>query len=77
LYQVPISAERVGTFDTQLGEHFCRSLAFNGAFTLHVDLIRGENAHHILEAVFKGLALSLLAATRLVRDDLPSTKGTL
>ena len=44
---------------------------------LHVDGLRGENSHHILEAVFKSLALALHAATRIVRDDLPSTKGTL
>jgi imidazoleglycerol phosphate dehydratase HisB len=36
-----------------------------------------QNTHHILEAVFKSLALALQQATRVVRDDLPSTKGTL
>jgi imidazoleglycerol-phosphate dehydratase len=44
---------------------------------LHMDLIRGRNAHHILEAVFKSLAVALHHATRVVRDDLPSTKGAL
>jgi imidazoleglycerol-phosphate dehydratase len=77
VYEVPIAGTKVGSFDTELVEHFCRSLAFNGLFTLHVDLIRGSNSHHILEAVFKALALSLHAATRIVREDLPSTKGTL
>jgi imidazoleglycerol-phosphate dehydratase len=60
-----------------LVEHFCQSLAFHGAMNLHLDLIRGRNTHHIVEAVFKSLALALHEATRIVRDDLPSTKGTL
>lgn len=76
-YVVPMAAERVGSFDTELAGHFCHSLAFNALLTLHVDLIRGENAHHVIEAVFKSLALSLHGASRVVRDDLPSTKGTL
>ena len=77
VYQVPVQSAKVGTFDTELVEHFCVSLAFNALLTLHVDLIRGRNTHHILEAVFKSLALALHTATRIVRDDLPSTKGTL
>jgi imidazoleglycerol-phosphate dehydratase len=77
VYEVPVPASKVGTFDTELVEHFCRSLAFHALLTLHVDLIRGRNAHHILEAVFKGLALALHEATRIVRPDLPSTKGRL
>jgi imidazoleglycerol-phosphate dehydratase len=76
-YDVPVPAAQVGRFDTELVEHFCRSLAFNGLLTLHVDLIRGENTHHILEAVFKSLALSLRAATRIVGGEVPSTKGVL
>jgi len=41
------------------------------------DGIHGENTHHILEAVFKSLAVSLHHASRIVREDIPSTKGTL
>ena len=77
VYQVPVRTNRVGTFDTELVEHFCQSLAFHALLTLHVDRIRGENTHHLLEAVFKSLAVALHAASRVVRDDLPSTKGTL
>jgi imidazoleglycerol-phosphate dehydratase len=77
VYEVPVPQSKVGHFDTELVEHFCQSLAFNAALTLHVDLIRGRNTHHILEAVFKSLALALHHATRIVREDLPSTKGTL
>lgn len=76
-YHVPVPAAKVGTFDTELVEHLCRSLAMHALLTLHVDLIRGRNTHHIIEAVFKSLALALHDATRVVRPDLPSTKGTL
>jgi imidazoleglycerol-phosphate dehydratase len=76
-YAVPVPVAKVGTFDTELVEHFCCSLAFHALLTLHVDLIRGHNAHHIIEAVFKSLAVALHHASRLVRDDLPSTKEIL
>jgi imidazoleglycerol-phosphate dehydratase len=77
VYAVPVPVARVGTFDTELVAHFCQSFAFHALLTLHVDGLRGENAHHIVEAVFKSLALASHGATRVVRDDLPSTKGTL
>lgn len=77
VYDVTVSSAKVGTFDTELVEHFCRSVAFHALMTLHIDALRGENTHHILEAVFKSLAVALHDASRIVRDDLPSTKGTL
>jgi imidazoleglycerol-phosphate dehydratase len=77
VFEVPMPSPRVGTLDTDLVEHFCQSLAFHAAMNLHLDLIRGRNTHHIIEAVFKSLALALHEATRIVREDLPSTKGTL
>ncbi len=77
VWNVPLLTPKVGTFDTELVEHFCQSLAFHALLTLHVDLIRGRNTHHIIEAVFKSLALAFQHATRIVREDLPSTKGAL
>lgn len=77
VYDVHLPTTRVGTFDTEMVGHFCSSLSFNALLTLHVDLIRGHNSHHIIEAVFKSLALAVHHATRIVRSDLPSTKGTL
>lgn len=77
VFDVPMPMPRIGTLDTELVEHFYQSLAFHAAMNLHLDLIRGRNTHHIIEAVFKSLALALHDATRIVRDDLPSTKGTL
>lgn len=77
VYDVPVPTQKVGTFDTELVEHFCQSLAFHALVTMHVDGLRGRNSHHILEAVFKSMAVALHAATRVVHEDVPSTKGTL
>ena len=65
-------------FDPQLAEHAVSSFATSAGITLHVELIRGRNVHHIIEATFKGLARSLRDAVRI--DDaggVPSTKGVL
>jgi len=77
VYDVVMPVPKVGTFDTELVAHFFQSLAYAGLMTLHIDCIRGENAHHLIEAAFKSFALALHAATRIVHDDVPSTKGTL
>lgn len=62
-YQVPIVDQKVGTFDTSLVKEFLRALAQHGGLTLHVDMMHGENAHHIIEAVFKALGRALNEAT--------------
>jgi imidazoleglycerol-phosphate dehydratase len=65
-------------FDPQLAEHAVSSFANAAAITLHVELIRGRNVHHIIEATFKGLARSLRDAVRVESDGgVPSTKGVL
>ena len=65
-------------FDPQLAEHAVSSLATAAAMTLHVELIRGRNVHHIIEAVFKGLGRSIrTAVARTGEAGIPSTKGTL
>jgi len=74
-----LDRDRVGALACENVTHVLRSLAMAGRFTLHVDVLRGENAHHRAEAAFKSLALALReAVTR--RDDtdrVPSTKGVL
>lgn len=70
--------ERLGAVATENLEHFFRSLAITGRMALHVDLLKGENDHHRVEAAFKALALALRSA--VARDDgsdVPSTKGVL
>jgi imidazoleglycerol-phosphate dehydratase len=65
-------------FDPQLAEHAVTSFATAAAITLHVELVRGRNVHHIIEATFKGLARSLRDAVRVEGSAaVPSTKGVL
>jgi len=64
-------------FDPQLAEHAISSFATAAGMTLHVTLQRGKNAHHIIEATFKGLARCLRDAVRIEGTALPSTKGVL
>lgn len=71
--------ERVGHFDTQLIEEFWRAFTTESRLTLHLDVIRGRNAHHIFEAMFKAVGLALVSATRVTDPggETPSTKGML
>ena len=64
-------------FDPQLAEHAVSSFATAAGITLHVTLRRGRNVHHIIEAVFKGLARCLRDAIRVEGAQVPSTKGVL
>lgn len=78
--ELPFAAQRVGDFDTELVPEFLRALAHNGGLTLHVRLMCGENTHHQIEAVFKGLGRALRGAVAVdVRRAgvVPSTKGVL
>ncbi len=65
-------------FDPQLAEHVVTSFATAAGITLHVEMVRGRNTHHVIEATFKGLARALRDAVR-VEDSagVPSTKGVL
>lgn len=78
-WDVPIGPSKVGTFDTELAKEFFVGLAREAGVTLHLRLVTGENAHHIIEATFKAAARALREA---VEDDprvdgVPSTKGSL
>ena len=78
-YAVPVPRQRLGDYDTDLTEEFFRAFAMNAGITLHLLLVHGRNAHHIIEAAFKALALVLDRASRLDPrvQGVPSTKGTL
>jgi imidazoleglycerol-phosphate dehydratase len=70
--------ERIGDVSTEMLTHFMQSLAVAAGWTLHVDLIRGENDHHKAESAFKALAQAIRQAIRLTGgSDVPSTKGVL
>jgi imidazoleglycerol-phosphate dehydratase len=77
-FEGEFSQAAVGEFTSVMARHFLRSLATNAGLTLHAE-VRGENAHHEIEALFKGLARALDDATRVDgrRGDAPSTKGEL
>lgn len=68
--------ERVGEMPTELVSHFFRSFSEALGANLHLG-VRGENAHHMVEACFKATARALRQAIRREGDDLPSTKGSL
>jgi imidazoleglycerol-phosphate dehydratase len=72
------SQDSVGEFTSDMARHFAESLAMNAGLTLHLE-VRGENAHHEIEALFKCLARALDDATRVDerRGGAPSTKGQL
>jgi imidazoleglycerol-phosphate dehydratase len=71
--------QMLGDYDVFLTPEFFRALVLNGGLTAHVDLVRGDNPHHIVEAAFKALARALDAATSIDPRvaGVPSTKGTL
>lgn len=79
VYEVPVRAERLGAFDTELAEDFWFATASNGRFNLHLDLIRGRNSHHVIEASFKAAARALHDAVQIGGwgKEIPSTKGAL
>jgi imidazoleglycerol-phosphate dehydratase len=78
VFEVPIPAETIGTFDTGLIEDFVRAFAQTAELTIHVHLKHGRSPHHVAEATFKGMAKALGdACTVTGRGGVPSTKGTL
>jgi len=78
-WAVDLSTDPVPSFPAELAEEFFRALALNAGISLHVRLITGQNSHHILEAVFKGVGRALRSAVdRSGRyAGVPSTKGLL
>lgn len=79
-WDVAMTAPKIGSFDTELVREFFQALSTHGGITLHVDLLRGVNSHHIAEATFKAVARALRMAVEpdpRAEGRIPSTKGTL
>ena len=79
-FHVPFTRAMIGAFDVDLAHEFFHGFVNHALVTLHVDNLRGQNAHHQAETVFKAFARALrMAVTRDPRaaGAIPSTKGTL
>lgn len=79
VWKVPLPKARLGDFDVELAEVFFEGFVRGAGCNLHLELLAGENLHHILEISFKALARALRAATEIDprAGGVPSTKGTL
>ena len=79
-YELDLPAQKVGTFDTELGEEFFLGFVRNARCTLHIRQMAGKNTHHILEGTFKSVARALAEAVEIDparAGEIPSTKGIL
>lgn len=76
---IPLRSMRINGMSAETLVEFFKGAAQAGAFTLHLDVIRGENGHHAAEAVFKAFARALGQAVKINApgSDIPSTKGIL
>lgn len=79
VHRQPEIVELIGTFDTTLGKHIWESIVAEAHIALHVRVLEGRNAHHVLEAQFKAVARALRDAVALDSrvSGVPSTKGSL
>ena len=79
-WAVDLPAAKVGDFDTELAKEFWLAFVRNCPASIHIRKMAGENTHHILEAVFKGMGRTLkmaVAPDEKHKDEIPSTKGVL
>ena len=80
VWKAAFTQEKLGEFDTELVEHWFHSIAQAVGITLHIELLYGQNNHHICEGIFKGFARAMRQAVELDPRKLgaiPSTKGIL
>ena len=79
-WAVELPAAKVGDFDTELAKEFWLAFVRSCPASIHIRELAGENTHHILEAVFKGMGRTLKMAVAMDpkhADEIPSTKGVL
>lgn len=80
VFNVNLTCERIGTFETEMAVEFFRAFAFNSMMTLHINQHYGLNNHHIVEAIFKSLGRALKEAVSIDEtnpDKIVSSKGVL
>ena len=79
-YRVALKKRTTGSFDVGLIQEFFRALVTNAGITMHIDLLAGDEPHHISEAIFKAFARALDQASGpedRLNGNVPSTKGVL
>ncbi len=77
-YDAIVTEQKLGTFDTALAKEFFRAVCQHAGLTLHIDLLHGENGHHIIEAIFKGFGRAMnQATTEIAISGTLSSKGCL
>jgi imidazoleglycerol-phosphate dehydratase len=79
-FDAAFTRDKIGTFDVELVREFFQGLASAGAITLHMDTLKGDNAHHVAETLFKAFGRALraaVAADERAAHATPSTKGSL
>ena len=79
-FELPLPAQKVGDFDTELVKEFFAAFVRTSGCTLHIRELAGENTHHIIEGAFKSFARTMRAAAAMDADaagEIPSTKGSL
>ena len=80
VWKAAFTQPRLGEFDTELIEHWFHSIAQAAGITLHIELLYGQNNHHVCEAIYKGFARAMRQAVTIdarKADAVPSTKGML
>lgn len=79
-YHVEFPRARVGDFDVDLFHEFFKGFVNHAKVTMHIDMLRGRNAHHVVETIYKAFGRALRMAIEVdprMAGVLPSTKGTL
>lgn len=80
VWRAGFTQEKLGEWDTELIEHWFHSVAQTAGLTLHIELLYGQNNHHICESIYKGFARAMRQAVERdprKGDAIPSTKGQL
>ena len=80
-FHIPVEKiSRIGQIDGEVWKEFFTAVAYESGLTLHIDVLKGENAHHIIEGIFKAFARTLdqaIEGEERLKGDIPSSKGIL
>jgi len=77
VFRGEFQSEILGGFPTEMVRHFFYSFSMSSKITLHQEILYGENDHHKIESLFKGLAKALASSSTVISSGIPSSKGVL